>query len=276
LFSAEAIAEEWSEVKGHKDEKCTEIAGKRDISRISKFIHNEFSTCKQHMYTFETDVSVGELIAYNFPDLELIAEGEGVDGWALTYIANIPVTAFLDLDPPQKLSLEYLLPVKFEFYKNYILIRFIKFARSVKFQNIPADKIFIHKNDHEKNLLSGLKKELQDNSKKFSSVDIHRGVKRLWDTDVLDSIDIHYKTDHSKDSKTMDDKRGIKQYNVDRYNEIKNYQFLNGLFITIVEKPNISAEFGVNWAKGFITFNKFSKIKEELDNVVRNILKNNA
>jgi hypothetical protein len=109
----------WPDLKGTKAEICFAAAETRDSQRICKFVDEQFTCCKQHVYTFlrEPDVTA---VPATLQDESAALEYAGTHS---LFILRATYSVVLR-DPLQEASIDFLWPIRLEitpdrtFYPN--------------------------------------------------------------------------------------------------------------------------------------------------------------
>jgi hypothetical protein len=109
----------------------------------------------------------------------------------------------------------------------------------------------------------------------FQVADLHKGIKKLWADDFMDCSRAKYKKPHSTAWETMDEGRGIRQYNPDLYQVLKKSTLLNALFqINPASASTVSVVY-TSPSEGAVAFPRYSKKQGDADHVLGEIVRHN-
>ena len=274
LFPVSALREKWSGIEGAKDELCLAIAGRRNLREIITFVQDNFSLCKQHIYIFSNESRLEEALNLDIPEAELSHQTTEDFGVSRIFLYRHEVEIILR-EPLQEQKLDFILPVRFDYLDNYVLVRFVTFEKDINSLFRGRQVYLPRKSEKEKAFLDLINKQALEASLKITSADLHKGMKTLWEKDFMDSPRVKYKTEHSMDSKSMDERRGLRKHNLPEYERIKDSKFFNSLFETIETEDYPPIVFTVDPNKGFISFGRYTERLGDSDYVVHEILKHN-
>jgi hypothetical protein len=255
-------------------ELCLAIAGKRNFPEIVNFVHDNFSLCKQHIYIFSNESDLTETLNLDIPEVEFTHQTTEDFGVSRTFFYKHEVEIILR-EPLQEQKIDFVLPVRFDYLDEYVLVRFVTFERDINSLFRGRQVYLPRKSEKEKTFLDAINKTALEAKLKITSADLHKGMKTLWEKDFMDSARVKYKTEHSVDSKSMDEKKGLRKHNLPEYERIKDSKFFNSLFETIETEDYPPIVFTVDPNKGFISFGRYTERLGDSDYVVHEILKHN-
>lgn len=264
LFPIASLREAWPSIKGPKEDLCYTIAEKQPVSEIIKFIDEYFSCCKQHVYVYSHEQK-----NITFP--EFIEGGEKVfevPGKRSIYVYRTVYEVILK-NPAEEESLEFLWPVLIEATATNLIVRFIIFEKSL---TSFFDRSFYvsGRSVEEKSVLKALTAQFA-----IQQTDLHKGVKKLWSEDFMDSTRAEYKKPISMAKESMDEDRGIKEHYPELYEMLQEAPLFNTLFALKNNEENSVSVFLVDPSRGYIAFLRYSGKSGDTDFVIREILKNN-
>jgi hypothetical protein len=108
----------------------------------------------------------------------------------------------------------------------------------------------------------------------LAPADLHKGIKKLWSDGFMDSSRAKYKTPISTAQETMDEERGIKEYNPDLYGILQQSPLFTTLFQIPEDKGTVTS-FSADPSNGLIGFSRYSEKVGDTDYVIEQILANN-
>lgn len=264
LFPITNLRASWPSVNGTKDDLCYSVAEKQPINEIVGFIDEHLSCCKQHVYIFSR--SEGPV---TLPPL--IVGGEKVHEVAGDHALYIIRTAY-DVtlkDPLEDASLEFLWPVRVEITGGYVIIRFVVLEKNLS-SYFDRSYYVGGRSIDEKTVLKLLKNTLS-----LEPADLHKGVKKLWAEDFMDSTRAEYKKPISMARESMDEDRGIKEHNPELYGVLQDSPLFNTVFTLSKKNKRSVSAFVVDPSRGYIAFLRYSETSGDTDFVIRAIIKSN-
>jgi len=265
LFPLANLRQEWPTIKGLKEEICYSVAAdatQPQIDKVTKFINENLSCCKQHVYIFSRDASA--TLPTTVPHGEKILEEPGVRSlYAIRVSYNIVLR-----DPLEDGVLEFLWPVRIELTPQYFIARFVVLEKNPS--SYFDRPVYVGgKTVDEKAVLSEITA-----SGLLSPADLNKGIKKLWADGLIDSTRTKYKTSISTASEAMDEERGIKEFNPELYAAVQAAPLYTTVFQIPEDKSSVCT-FSTDPSNGIIGFTRYSEKKGDTDIVIEQILTNN-
>jgi len=264
LFPILNLRQAWPDLKGTKEEICFAAAETKDYARICKFVDEQFTCCKQHVYTFMRGPDIATLPA------TLQGEPAAIEypGTHSLYILRATYSVVLR-DPLEEASIDFLWPIRLEITPDQvnIVLRFVVLEKSVTLY-FDRSCYVADRNVEEKIVV----REVEGFAPQRA--DLHKGVKQLWEDGFMDSSYAKLKKALSMASETMDEERGIKEHNPELYETILESTLLNAIFAIADEKKCGASVFSVQPSNGYLHFPRYSE-KGGTDFVIGEILRNN-
>jgi hypothetical protein len=262
-FPLSTLKATWASVRGTKEEICFAAAQENNENKIISFMGKNFGRCRQHVYILqepEQKVNVWDLV----PDAEVLSQD--AEGRVLAMTKAV-FSIFLR-DPLEESTVEFLWPMRISRYADYLLFSFMVLERNpcVYFDR---DCYQSARSIDERGIMLRLERA------GYTRVDIHKGIKALWDSGFMDSCRTRYKKPLSTATESMDEERGIREYNPELYEQLQTAT----LFATLFQvKPDEGCEvdqFQVDPSQGYIAFPRYTEGAGDSDEVVNRILESN-
>ena len=256
MFPLDVLKFEWPDMKGNKDDVCAEVAATPSTDAILQFVDRNFLRCRQHVYVLSApDDLDGPPDTIHEGDLELIEKGVEA-----LYLARLTHSVLLN-NPLEQVDISFLWPIQIELQNAHLIVRFVKLQKDVG-AYLDRNRIASRgqKNVDEQKILDVLVREHG-----LTPLDIHKGVKALWENDFFDAYRVKFKKPHSTTTEIMDEERGIKHHNPQLYKVMRGAE----LFETVFEvRPRDGVEqcvpvLHIEPSKGRIAFDRYSKEGEE-------------
>ena len=268
LFPVAKLRENWSKVGGKKGELSHAVAKRRHRDELVRFIDDNFSCCKQHVYAFWRVKPLRTLPTITINDAEMVLDAKGKHA---LHLARMQYKVILS-DPLEQASLEFLWPFLLDITRGYLVIRFVVLEKNVS-SRFGGRKAYIESRSiQEESILQQVTSAFNGELK---PADLHKGVKKLWDRGFMDATRTRYKKPISTASETMDEEMGIKEKNPELYRVVKKSTLFNTLFRIKPEKDCSVSAFWTDPSKGTIDFPRYSEKNGDTDRVIEQILKNN-
>ncbi len=250
--------------RGTKEKVSRTVASSSDtkhLGAVADFIDKNVPLCKQHVYVFSHD---GEAV---LP--QSITNGEMVksDGDHALYLARIEYTV-VQLDPLKRTSIDFLWPIRIELHQNYLLVRFVVLEKSIG-SYFEQEVMVRGKSLSEETIMGGL---LADGT--VSRADLNKGFKALWHRDRIDAARIRYKEPEATVTRAMDEEKGLKKTNPEKYEELRRFPLHQSVFIPRGGFAEVGA-FTADPTEGFIGFTRYFKEGATGDELIRQILSSN-
>jgi hypothetical protein len=264
VFPVAALKEGWPSIRGDKSEICFGAAQEHDVKRIIDFIATNISRCKQHVYVLSKPEEQFDAIGA-FPDSEII-DLRNNNEYLVVVRARFEI---LLKDPLEQQSMDFLWPMRIDDTGNQLIVRFVVMERN-PCAYFERDCYISERNVEERDIVAALEQ------KGFCRVDLHKGIKTLWQEDFMDSWRIKYKKPKSQAAETMDDAKGIKQHNPELYEEAQESTLFTMQFIIPPGTGCAVEVFNVDPSAGFLSFPRYTEDVGGTDDVVRKILEKNT
>lgn len=263
-FPVAALKDGWSAVKGTKEEICFAAAEERNLDRIVLFMSKNIGRCKQHVYVFTPPATENIHPASAIPDAEIVSTDQG--GRSI-YITRAVFSVFLK-DPPEESVVEFLWPIRFEQFQGYFVLSMVVLERNPCVY-YDRDCFKLSRSIDERGIVKNLE------ALGYVRADLHKGIKKLWDDNFMDSCETNYKKPKSTAREAMDEELGIKQHNPVLYEELQAATLFRTVFQMDPQSESGVEEFHVDPSGGYIAFPRYTEGAGDADNVVHAILEKN-
>jgi hypothetical protein len=264
LFPIANLRQAWPDTKGTKEEICFAAAESKDYSKIAGFIDEHFSCCKQHVYVFMKPAGEEQLPPMLLDEPPVVE----ITGVRSVYVLRARYSVVLR-SPLEETFIDFLWPIRLEITedRNHAVLRFVVLEKAVT-QYFDRPCYVPDRSIDEKAIIKDVELWAPER------VDIHKGIKDLWENGFMDSSSATLKKALSMASEKMDEELGIREHNPELYEQIQDNTLLNALFaITDEEKCGVSV-FSVQPSNGYLAFLRYSE-KGGPDFVISEILRKN-
>jgi hypothetical protein len=263
LFPIANLRRFWPNLKGTKEEVCQAAAETKNLDLIGRFIDENFSDCKQHVYMFQKPDGFGQVPAQlgGEPAARIVPEFRSLFVLRSTY--NVVLR-----QPLEETSIDFLWPIRLELSPDgpYIVLRFVVLEETVSaYFDRPC--YVPDRSVEEKNVVREV--EGWGNPR----VDLHKGIKELWKNEFMDSPSAKQKKSLSMAQEVMDEELGIREHTPELFEQLQENPLVSVLFL-ISDKTCGTDVFSAKPSEGYLAFPRYSE-KGGTDFVISQILRNN-
>jgi hypothetical protein len=273
LFPKENIKEYFGEKAIKKDELMLAVVQATTDPEILEFVHENFDYTKQHVYIYSC----------NIPDFGILPiqlmpcpTTKTVDGDVAGYHSLFGVTYHVYFQEPERrpADLVFQWPIRILISHNLMIINFTILEKNIQSYFTDATVLTTRKTVDEKHILGLVVGNLANIGIPVLH-DLNKGIKELWERDIIDAIEVQYKKSASKAKEIMDEEYTFKQKYPEQYREAILSPLNKSIFKFLTNTGDYCDHFTVDPSNGEITFPTFSKTKEQTQNVIRKILEFN-
>jgi|HubBroStandDraft_6_1064221.scaffolds.fasta_scaffold12717_8 hypothetical protein len=270
LFPAKALREHWTDVKGKKEHICAQLASREKPSALVEFVHKYFSRCKLHVHVYSHNGEVKKVPSAGIGGERVKETGDKSSGSAL-YMYWAEFEGVLT-EPYEKKKLKFLWPVRLDFDNASVRVTAVVMEKNLASYFEGRELIGPKKLTDEDAVLTALVGGLKI---PLPPTDLHKGVKKLWQDDLVDCVRVRYKNPYSTDTTTMDEAHGIREKNPALYEALLKTPLINAQFRVKSKLFSDISIFSTDPTNGYIAFPRYTNDEGDTDNVVREILRLN-
>jgi hypothetical protein len=268
LFPIAKLRENWSGIKGRKQELSHAVAKQAHRDELTRFVDENFSCCKQHVYVFSHPKQLKQLPEIAISDAERVLD---VKGKHALYLIKMRYGVVLK-DPIEEASLEFLWPFRLDLIRGHLAVRFVVLEKNIATYFGGRSSYISSRSVEEKSVLQEVAASFNG---ELERADLHEGVKKLWEGGFMDATRTRYKKPISTASEAMDEEIGIKENNPELYKILMKSVLFSTLFQIPPEKGCSVSAFSVDPSNGAFVFPRYSDNMGDTDRVVDEILRNN-
>ncbi len=270
LYSIAALRGRWPDIAGSKEELCFALAT-NDAAQadIVDFAREMLGSCRQHVFIYSHALDLNHLPPIPVADAERVAEQQTDGTRQILYLVRFAYNVVLR-DPLEEAELRFLWPIRLDFTEYHVAIRFVTLEKNIATYFDGRSYYISRRSADEKSILNEIENTIQ-----ITPTDLHKGVKVLWDTDVIDSPRAKFKKPYSTADEAMDEDRFIKEHDPELYDLVKDLPLFNTLFHVLPNNGINVDVFSVNPSKGVINFPRYTERVGDTDELVAAILRHN-
>jgi hypothetical protein len=275
LYPVSKLKDRWPSEKKNvtKVEIIEQVRRERDINAIVQFADEYLGCCKQHIYVYAHKGDLSRLPAVDLLEAERVRRIKDTNEVRLLYIVRLQYSVILR-DPLEQIALTFLWPVRLDFTKNNLLVRFVILEKNISSAVEGRPYNIAEKGIGEDKILKELERSTRD-TLNLSVVDLHKGIKKLWDTGFIDATHARYRKTHSAAAEEMDVKYHIRKHEPALYKTLRGSFLLNTVFDILDEKGTSVSGFWIDPGDGLVGFSRYAENCGDTDDVVRKILRHN-
>lgn len=277
LFPVSVIKENFETENRVQNSMINEIIRNYPTEVIINFAVQNFSFTKQHVYFFHSNGNNFRADhGFNPENLRnSTVENEiRTDTYLIRQRYNLVVTSIQN-DNISRLNLDFFQPFQIVISPTSFYIRLTILERNPNSYLEDYEVIRYSRENDDDIQISEICNYFQDNLN-FGSVvlDINRGVKSLWQNDLIDAISVKYKRDTSVATEVMDENYTFKTQYPERYNEVMASPLRRHTFRFLNNNEDY-CDFMTDPSAGTLSFNKYPSNLNQISNVISAILRNN-
>jgi hypothetical protein len=273
LFPKEQIKEYFGEKTTKKNELLLKVIKTTTDPDILSFVHESTDYSKQHVYLFSCDIpDYGSLPEQLIPGPTLKTE---IDG-KIEYNCLFRVTYKVYFQEAEKrpIDLVFQWPIHIIVGHSLAIVSFTILEKNIQSYFPDATVLTTRKTVDEKQIIGLVVNGLNSVGVPVSH-DLNKGIKTLWESDVIDAIDVQYRKANSISKEVMDEEYTFKRQYPEQYKIAIQSPLGKTSFKFINSNGEYCDHFTIDPTNGEITFPLFSKSKEQTHNVIQKILELN-
>ena len=269
LYPYANLKSHFGEKTKSRDKLIDDILSQTTEDDIYRYCHSNFGFTRKHVYVFDK-ISGGIDLSTSFDVLFSKVESTSI-GIEHFYMikANHRIKV---IEPYQELDFSFPWPIKITQLKDDTIIEFTILERNIA-HYLPKgmELLQAHRTLDETEFLEICKTK---NGLFLSPTDLHKGVKYLWDKDVIDALQADWKKAKSSSTETMDESYTLKKAYPKLYEQIMKSEITKTNFC-FLNDGDFSKRFRIEPKDGKIAFPLYPKSNHSNINVILDILKHN-
>lgn len=264
LFPVARLRAAWGNIESEtKEVLCEKIAASATRPQIATFVDSTFGVCKQHIYLF-THAGAPQLPG-------TMQDGQRIKHrpQSALYIVE-SITDVVQLDPYEDASIRFLWPIRVDIIDAHVAVKFVVLEKNID-SYFERQTLTRSHGVAEETILSGIIADMM-----LLGVDIHKGMKHLWNAKFMDCYVTKYKKSKSSAVETVNrgERKGIRENDPELFKLLMKSEMRSSLFS--IEDANAGvSKVSIDPSAGRLAFLQYSANEEAVDDVVRKILQNN-
>lgn len=244
------------------------MSNNTDIS-IQKFVNDNFNLLHQHIRVYEINHRISSSFK-KIMDGECINYAHNTNTTEWTYLHKTQVH-YYDTDKDSKAHIEFLVPVRILNRGKKLLIQYNTFARDIKSYfnyTIYVDRMGNPENEIMENINHNF-------SNPIFKLDLNKGVKYLWENDVIDAVIVKNRESKSIRQERMDESFTYKKSYPDAWVDLMKTPIQKTRFISLIQSKIPLNHFECNPSDGFVGVSIHANTNNEVIDLLNLILRHN-
>jgi hypothetical protein len=275
LLPVKPLREEFSPSTNKHYEMILEILGQVNLDVLKDYVFRNFNYTKQHIQVFEHNIRHRDIMSLesSFFPYKCYRKTPEENGVSFFYFHKLQYEIILD-DPLESTLMSFIWPFKLTLEEKYAIIQYTIIEKKIDSYLHNNRNIVFSKRAEEENQITDAFLSYLKNLGSIHTCDLTKGVKQLWEDDLIDSRYVRWKKSKSTTTEAMDESYTLKTAYPDVYHDLINKPLTKTTFKNI-KADNFCSYFSVEPSDGKIIVPLFPKQLTEINNVIETIIKNN-
>ncbi len=276
LFPVAIIKENFETRSKVQNDILTEISEYYSSQKVFDFITSNLNYSKQHIYLFHNPMEFSKAMQYDFLSASRILR-DSVDGKNIDYLFVDQVYDIItdSTNGIEKLELRFKQPLMIEISSNFIILKLTILERNPSSYLSDYDVIKYKRRLDDNELVDSFKEHfLMKFNTTLNHVDINKGIKYLWNSNMIDAVFVKYKREKSISTEVMDESYTFKQQYPIQFNEVLQSPLKKHGFRFLTDH-DVYCDFSADPSNGTVSIHKYPTNKNQIENVIREIIRNN-
>ena len=274
LFPVKLLREEFEVSGSSQNQLIQEVLENNTPETITNFAFDSFDLTKQHVHIscFLRDFDLTFLNENEFP-YTIHKQIRADDGIIIYCLPIVNYAVRLD-DPYSKEILQFVQPLKITIENKKLILQFTILEKDIK-ALYPVERFINSKRDIDESFIKSQIIDYFSSQYLLVNCDLNKGIKHLWNTDVIDSRFVKFKKDKSTTTEAMDEDETYKKNYPVEFADMMKRPLSRTILTYMGDDDELCENFVVDPSKGEINFSKFPKSETQVQNVLTKILTNN-
>jgi hypothetical protein len=256
-------------------EQLPEITSKYSEQSIVDFAIDNIGYTKQHTYIYRLDSNFNKtgFVRSSFP---LEVKKAFIEGGNFIIIC-FPIVEYdiALLDPYREVTIQFYQPTRITVNDRTVVVQTtIMEKKPVHYFSADIKAVELRKRNDEDNFIGDILTYFSL-SHRVEVCDINRGIKKLWEDDIIDSKHVRFKKATSMTTEAMDEGYTVKVQYPDIYTQITTSPLSKTVFKYLKDDDEFSRLFVADPSLGQLSMAIFPEHPNQTWNVINEILRNN-
>lgn len=268
------------DTKGWKQEDVIEeLLETNNEANILAFVSENFDITKQSVFIYAISNNYQHKKLIKNADLECVILDQNLNNGIFTLkgFHQIKYDVKLFEDTLIETDLKFIQPFKLTIMEGYIIIAITKMEANIKTFYPTGTLVLNHsKEDIESNLINRILTFFDVNHNvRPQQADLNKGIKELWEADVIDGKELSFREASSRTKVVMDGEKLYKEKYPKRYANMMRKPLELCIFRYLGDDEDYPSHFRCEPANGRISFSLYSTNINQINNVLNGIIGNN-
>ena len=273
LYPVKSIKEHF-DTDLNADELYDNLVQNNNFNAIKDFAYGNLEDTKRHIYVYSIGqaATLQNINLRNFP-FDIINQTNINNEISLTISPIVDFNTVLN-NPFEEVTMKFHQPTKIVLNRTHLVFYFTILEKNINSHFDNNRKVLnVDKLNEESETITLVFNHLNHLNPQIC--DLNRGVKHLWNADIVDSKYAKWKKHRSTTTETMDESYTLKSQYPEVYQTIINAPLNKTIFKYLIADENLPEHFTIDPSVGQISVPIFPKHINQHQNVVREILSNN-
>lgn len=262
-------------MKDHFKIDVKEVAATLPENDVKGYCFANLAHTKQHVYIYDLNKKFNPN-TFNQVDFPLDIVNSSSDAVSHTYLCNKLVSFNVILkNPYSESTIKFYQPITVKLTNKHLIIQATILEKSIS-SYYPGQTVIDSKREvSEQDAIDEIRAFFEDANYVVTYCDLNKGIKSMWDTDLIDSRAVRYKKNKSTSTESMDEGHTVKKVYPDVYEELMKHPLNKTLFFYLKEDEVLVDHFTADPSWGTLSIALFPKNPNQISNVIEKILSSN-
>jgi hypothetical protein len=269
FFPVNSLRKKWPKKKGKKPDMIDEIVKTEPLSDIQRFAWDESGLLRQHVRLVRPSNPPSRIPSSVLSLAQpIFTRGNPINEWF--YLIPLEIK-FVYGSPPTEAKINLYWPVRVRRVSGVFVVHLTTVEKDLSAHVPSGEPVFgVRRSIDPTEVLDDMSNTLGT----LVDVDIHKGVKHLWNADIIDACRAGWEEAVASSTKNMHVKNLLKRDDPAAFAVAINAPLMKSVFerLAIADLPEILT---IDCQSGEIAITRYSNTETAVDNVVHEILRNN-
>lgn len=274
LFPASNI-KTYFDKKGNISDVLIELVESKTKEIITAFASDNLNLCKQRVYVLHATGNLN-LDTLKRCGYEFVSDITSETKRSILFLAPLEYGVNL-FEPYESVELRFLQPVQLEIVGSTVFLKIVTVDKNVSSYFDP-ERLAAKKSESlteltiRDEMISHLSLSL---GSAVSTIDLNKGIKKLWNDDVIDGMKVRYRKSNSSITETMYGESTFKRKYPDEFDDLMMRPLDTTIFRYIRDNANWPRKFAIDAENGMLLVSQYQDNVNQIENAITEILREN-
>jgi hypothetical protein len=272
LLPIQVVKDQYN-LKGNAGDVIEKVSGSNTIDSLKNFVFENIRWTKQniHLYTLNKKFNRSDISNFHYAVEKEVSLGTV---YQICLLPEVTYSVYLS-NPTSKQDIVFLLPVVLKIHNKSLIIHFTKLEKKIS-SYFGADREAKQASviDDEDQVLRKVIDKFEQ-AYTVTKTDFNKGIKDLWENDLIDCQKIQWRKSDSIANEKMDGNLTFKQKYPQDYQQIIRKSLENTIWKYLLQDSLMCEKFSTNPSMGIISITQFPNDVNQVNNVITKILAGN-